>query len=173
MFKPISAAEQAVTRHPTPPPSDRVIYIDMDDTLCDFRGRYHEVQAQSPEITSPQSQVGFFVGLQPLPRAVESFHHLSGLANTSVYILTAPSVRNPHSYTEKRLWVEEHLGFEAAYRLIICPNKALLQGDYLIDDRVAGKGQENFAGELIPFGSPKYPDWRSVLFHPDIGLFSE
>lgn len=150
-----------------------VIYIDMDDTLCDFNGRYQEVKALSPEVTFPQSQTGFFLNLEPLPRAVVAFQHLSALPNTDVYILTAPSVRNPLSYTEKRLWVENHLGLDAAYRLILCPNKALLLGDYLIDDRAEGKGQEHFQGQHIHFGSASYPDWTSVLFHPDFNILSD
>ena len=79
-----------------------------------------------------------------------------------MYILTAPSVRNPSSYTEKRLWVEEHLGLGAAYKLIISPNKGLNLGHYLIDDYTKGKGQENFEGRLLQFGSAEYPDWISI-----------
>jgi 5'(3')-deoxyribonucleotidase len=48
-------------------------------------------------------------------------------------------------------------------KLIISPNKGLLKGDILIDDIVEGKGQEHFEGELIHFGSAKFPDWESVL----------
>ncbi len=154
-------------------PTHRRIYIDMDNTLCDFAGHYREVKRQRPELLYPHSLPGFFTDLSPLPGAVEAFAHLSALPATEVYILTAPSVLNPHCYTEKRLWVANHLGLDAAYRLIICPNKGLLQGDYLIDDLSAGKGQEYFTGELVLFGSPQYPDWSTVLFHPAFGLFSE
>ena len=48
-------------------------------------------------------------------------------------------------------------------RLIISPNKALLKGDYLIDDNVEGKGQEGFEGCLVQYGSRSYPDWSAVL----------
>lgn len=75
-----------------------------------------------------------------------------------VYILTAPSIKNPHCYSEKRIWVEEHLGIEVVNKLIISPNK----GDYLIDDNVSGKGQENFEGEIIQYGSINYPNWLAV-----------
>ncbi|WP_286696069.1 5' nucleotidase, NT5C type [Spongiibacter sp. UBA1325] len=164
-------AQRSDTRHFNP--KHRRIFVDMDDTLCDFAGHYRAVQAQRPDLMYPQSLPGFFIDLPPLLGAIEAFHHLSRLPNTEVYILTAPSVMNPHSYTEKRQWVASHLGIDAAYRLIICPNKGLIQGDYLIDDRPAGKGQEHFNGELVLFGSPEYPDWSSVLFHRDFGLFSE
>jgi 5'(3')-deoxyribonucleotidase len=62
-------------------------------------------------------------------------------------------LRNPWSYTEKRVWVEQHLGFAFVERLIICPNKALLNGDILVDDQTSGRGQELFTGRLWQFGS--------------------
>ena len=79
------------------------------------------------------------------------------------YILTAPSVHNPLCYTEKRVWVEQHLGMSMVNRLIISPDKSLLRGDYLIDDHASGSGQEEFQGELIHFGSEEFPGWQQVL----------
>ena len=35
-------------------------------------------------------------------------------------------------------------------------------GDYLIDDRLKN-GAGEFKGELLHFGTAKYPDWKSVL----------
>jgi 5'-nucleotidase len=58
-----------------------------------------------------------------MPNAIEVYQWLSNQDSIDLYILTAPSVRNPSSYTEKRLWVGEHLGLDAAYKLIISPNK--------------------------------------------------
>ena len=88
---------------------------------------------------------------------------MRGNPQFDVHILTAPSVRNPHSYMEKRLWIEKHFDYSLCHKLIICSDKGLLRGDYLIDDYIDGKGQENFDGELIHFGSDKYPDWSAVM----------
>jgi len=79
------------------------------------------------------------------------------------YILTAPSTRNPFSYTEKRVWVEKKFGYSFVDKLIICSNKALLDGDVLIDDNGSGKGQENFEGRLFLFGGDEFPDWQAVV----------
>jgi 5'(3')-deoxyribonucleotidase len=76
--------------------------------------------------------------------------------------LTAPSEYNTLSYTEKRIWVEEHLGMDAVKKLIISPNKALSIGDYLIDDKASGKGQDGFTGRLIQIGSKEFPNWESI-----------
>ena len=135
----------------------------MDDVLCDFMGSYKECIEANPEMKYPQSQIDFFRNLEPLNGAINAFKKLSDLANTEVYILSAPSEYNPLSYTEKRIWVETHLGFDTVSRLILSSDKSLLKGDYLIDDYTEGKGQDNFEGKLINFGSEEFPNWDSVL----------
>lgn len=133
------------------------IYIDMDNTLCDYSGRFREWQAKEPETRYPQAQYGFFSSLEPLPHAIESYKFLE--QGFEVYILTAPSYRNPMCYTEKRVWVEQHLGLETTKNLIICQRKGLLKGDFLIDDHP----YPEFEGEQLLFGSSQFPDWKTVL----------
>jgi 5'(3')-deoxyribonucleotidase len=58
--------------------------------------------------------------------------------------------------------VGKHLPGVADRRLIITHHKNLNKGDYLIDDRLA-KGSDQFEGELIHFGTDKFPDWPSVV----------
>ena len=141
----------------------RLIYIDMDDTLCDFLGRYHEFRKAKPEIDFPQSIPGFFENLEPIEGAIESVNALRESDDFEVYILTAPSTRNPLSYTEKRLWVEKHFDYSMVERLILSPDKSLFKDDILIDDYASGKGQDQFEGKLIQFGSDEFPDWASVM----------
>lgn len=135
--------------------------MDLDGVLADYHDAYGEARLLNPETRHPQSVPGFFKGLHPINGAVEGFHSLSQAHDT--YILTAPSIKNPHSYTEKRIWVEEHLGFEAVERLIICSNKGLLKGDILIDDNIDGKGQEQFEGKLIKFDPTIEDAWGQIV----------
>lgn len=141
----------------------KIVYIDMDHVLCDYDAGYKAHQSMYPDLEFPQSQPGLYRSLKPMPGAIEAFRSLSARSDVEVYILTAPSERNPHCYSEKRIWVEEYLGLAAVNRLIISPHKNLLRGDYLIDDCASGKGQEHFEGELILFGSQQYPGWSQVL----------
>ncbi|GAA4353286.1 5' nucleotidase, NT5C type [Kangiella taiwanensis] len=138
-----------------------IVYVDIDGVLADYDRAYEEVRMGMPETKYPQSLPGFFTGLHPIQDAVTSFQVLSQHHDT--YILTAPSNRNPLSYTEKRLWVEEHLGFDATEKLIICSNKGLLKGDILIDDNIDGKGQENFEGKLIKFDRRIKGAWQQII----------
>jgi len=140
----------------------KIIYIDMDDTLCDYASAYQRIKKTETSVEYPQSLKGFYLGLEPLSDAIETYHWLAEQNRLSVYILTAPSIMNPLCYTEKRLWVEKWLGMEAVDRLIISPRKQLLKGDFLIDDKQAGRGQDIFEGKLIQFGSKAYPNWKIV-----------
>jgi 5'(3')-deoxyribonucleotidase len=112
-------------------PIQKLLYIDMDDVLCDYSGAFKLIKDQQPEIKFPQSIPGFFEHLVPMANAIESFLNLSN--QFDVHILSAPSVFNPLSYTEKRIWVENNLGFDFVHKLILATNKGLLKGDYLID----------------------------------------
>jgi 5'-nucleotidase len=141
----------------------KIVYIDMDDTLCDYRGAHQQALIANPAMSFPQAEFGFFAGLNPIIGAIEGVKKLMDSSIYKPYILTAPSIKNPLSYTEKRIWIESHLGMEVVERLIISPDKSLLRGDYLIDDIKEGKGQDGFEGILIHFGSEECPDWESVM----------
>jgi 5'-nucleotidase len=140
-----------------------ILYIDMDDVLCQFSEAQTKALKQNPAIGFPQSQYGFFRKLKPMENAISSVQRLRESKRFEVYILTAPSIRNPLCYSEKREWVENHLGIKMVERLIISPNKGLNKGDYLIDDHTSGRGQEGFEGKLIHFGSDEFPDWKTVI----------
>lgn len=139
----------------------KTIYIDMDGVICDYKKTYLRYKAKSPELVYPQSQYGFFLELEPLPGAIEAFLKLSALHD--VWILTAPSIQNPMSYSEKNYWVRKYLGEECVKKLIMCPNKSLLKGDYLIDDNEWTNWQGDFEGNLVLIGSEEYPSLASTV----------
>lgn len=133
-----------------------IIYVDMDQVLCDFYKGFLIELNKNPKQKYPQSAWGFFLNLEPIEGAIDGIKELA--TKYDVWILTRPSVLNPLCYTEKRVWVENHLGMEWCEKLILSPNKTLFKGKYLIDD-VKWK----FDGEQLLFGSDKFPDWKSVL----------
>jgi len=137
----------------------KIVYVDMDGVIADFYKSHKE--KQTPDMKYPQAEYGFFLNLEEIPNAIYNMKLLEDIYD--VYILTAPSEINPLCYTEKRLWIEQHLGSEWINKLIISPHKHLNIGDYFIDDKTSGKGQDIFDGELIHFGSDKYPNWGSVV----------
>lgn len=136
-----------------------IVHIDMDDTLCAFSEAKKCALRECPEQAYPHSAYGFYTGLEPIRGAIAAYNWLIATGRFEVYILTAPSIHNPMSYTEKRIWVENNLGMDAVDRLIISPNKGLLKGDFLIDDMDSGRGQEDFEGMLLHFGTESCPNW--------------
>lgn len=140
--------------------SKKQIYIDMDGTLCDFFGPFLKSRQENPSLEFPHSKIGYFKELLPLPGAIDAFNELKKYYD--VWILTRPSFKNIHCFTEKAEWVLEYLGYDSLEKLVICGDKSLLKGDYLIDDN-GQNGQGEFEGEWIHFDTDKYPDWDSVL----------
>jgi 5'-nucleotidase len=135
------------------------IYIDMDGVLAKFLKRQLEVKRKFPNLQYPQSQYGFFSRLEPIENAIESVIELN--KHYDVWFLTRPSFNNIHCYSEKAEWILNYFGFDLLQKLIICGDKSLVKGDYLIDDSTI-HGQTEFEGELILFGSDKFKDWIEV-----------
>jgi len=136
------------------------VYVDMDDVLCDFNKAAHREMLENPAQRFPQSKWGFFLKIEEITDAVESFKILQ--KKYDVWILTRPSFKNVNSFSEKAQWVWDHLGYDVLEKTIMCGDKSLLKGDYLIDD-ATNAGQLEFEGELIRFGSQRFMNWKDVV----------
>lgn len=136
------------------------IFIDMDNTICNYMKKREQVIQALPSIKYPQSLPKFFEDMEPMNDAIEVVNWLRKIHD--VYILSAPSGKNVLSYTEKRVWVEKYFDYDLAERLILSNYKDFLKGDVLIDDHKDGKGQDRFEGELILYGGLKYPTWMKI-----------
>jgi len=139
-----------------------IVYVDLDNTLCDFIKSYRFALNKEPGIIYPQSQLKFFENMEPIEGAVEGYKKLKEKYN--VLILSKPSIYNPLSYTEKRLWVEKYFGFQECNNLILSCDKTLLKGRYLIDD-CEQTGRLVPEWEHVVFGSLEFPNWKSVVKH--------
>ena len=145
-------------------PSDStIIYVGMDHVLCNYDAGFRAQQPRYLDLESPQGQPGLYQSLELILGTIEAMERLFALPKTEVFILSAPPEKNPHRYSEERIWVEEHLDLHAINRLILSFHKGLCRGDYLIDDWDHGKGQEYFEAELIQFGTVQFPAWRVIL----------
>lgn len=133
------------------------IYVDMDGVLADIAGGYERMRQRQPEVEYPQSIPGIFECLDPLPGAIAAVNRLRAHPGGDLWIASRPSVRNPHCYSEKRIWIERHFDLDLARRLILITNKSLLHGDVLVDDNASGAGQDRFLGRFI-----LHRDWSST-----------
>lgn len=145
----------------------KTLYIDMDDTLCDYMSAYNLQRRNKPEQAYPQAEYGFFAKLMPILGSYGALNQLDTKYN--IWIVTRPSIQNPFSYLEKRTWVENRLGMKWVERLNFCPNKSILDATEatLIDDQpwrdCPEHPERQFKGRQILFGSKQFPDWGTVV----------
>ena len=133
----------------------------MDNVLVDFPSGVSKLsQEVINEYESNLDEVpNIFSLMEPLEGAIDSFKILSQRYDT--YILSTAPWENSSAWSDKVKWVQKYLGESAYKRLILTHHKNLNHGDYLIDDRTKN-GAGEFKGELIHFGTEKFPDWKSV-----------
>lgn len=140
----------------------KILYVDMDNVLVDFQsGIARLTDAVIHDYAGRLDEVpGIFALMSPMPGALAAFNELAALFDT--YILSTAPWENPSAWTDKLLWVKQHLGTTAYKRLILTHHKHLNDGHFLIDDRTKN-GVDRFAGEHIHFGTERFPDWNAVL----------
>ena len=148
----------------------KIVYVDMDNVLVDFRSGIEKIDQDTIEKFNDRLDEvpGIFSLMTPMEDAIESYKKLSQHFDT--YILSTSPWENPTALNDKLDWVKKYLGNYAYKRLILSHHKHLNHGDYLIDDREKN-GADKFVGELILFGGEKYPDWEAVikyLISPDL-----
>jgi len=136
------------------------IYVDMDGVLADISKNIKKYKILFPTQPYPQSQYGFFMDMDPIKDSIETVKLL--MTKYDVWILTAPSWKNPMCLAEKNFWIRKYFGINFCEKIIISSDKSLCIGDYLIDDNKSGRGQDRFTGELILFGSTLFPNWKII-----------
>jgi 5'(3')-deoxyribonucleotidase len=133
-----------------------VILIDVDETVAELRvglqaalqarGLVKEAklvaEAKGEEVPAEvealsrlvMEQPGFFLGLEPIPGAVETVAALAHVCD--VVFCTSPIRRSISCPGEKLAWIEKHFGFSLARSAIITKDKWRVHADWLIDDRI-------------------------------------
>ena len=150
----------------------KTVYVDMDNVLVDFQSGLSRV---TEAITTEYADDGtgkphyddipnLFSLMDTMPGAIAAMQELSKYFE--LYILSTAPWRNPTAWYDKLEWVQRYFGSDENSifykRLIISHHKNLNRGDFLIDDR-RKNGADQFEGELIEFGSAKFPDWPTVV----------
>lgn len=140
----------------------KVLYVDMDNVLVDFPSGIAQLdESVQQEYAGRLDEVPRIFSLMlPMPNAIDAFKELADLFDT--YILSTAPWENPSAWSDKLMWVKNHIGKIAYKRLILSHHKNLNDGAYLVDDRTKN-GADAFVGEHIHFGTERFPDWEAVL----------
>jgi len=155
----------------------KILYFDMDNVLVDFQSGIDQLSEEVKcEYEERLDEVpGIFSLMKPIPEAIDTVKFLAEYFD--VYILSTAPWKNPSAWTDKVNWVHQYFGIEKDTvfykRLIISHHKNLNKGGFLVDDRTKN-GANEFEGELIQFGSEKFPDWSTVknylINHDKLGV---
>ena len=146
-----------------------VLYIDMDNTLVDFRSAFPLVDDETlAEYQGDEDDIpGIFALMDPWPGAIEAVYKLS--ERYDVYVLSTAPWANPSAWSDKVRWIQRHFGAgeeSVLYkRLILSHHKNLNAGAYLVDDRPGHRGADSFGGTVLavrvggvpPLGSRRRP----------------
>ena len=134
----------------------------MDGVIVDFM----QSVKNHPEFEKYKNEIDalpdVFLNALPMEHAIDSVGKLLDCGKYEVYIASTAPWGNIDSLSHKRIWIEKYFGDRLKKRLILTHRKDFLMGDYLIDDRLKN-GAGEFKGELLHFGTAKYPDWKTVL----------
>lgn len=138
-----------------------VIHVDMDGVLVDFDSAIEQLDQRTlDEYRGRLDEIpGIFSLMRPVKDGIETIELLSRQAR--FHILSTAPWNNPSAWSDKLQWIKHHMPGSIYKRLTFTHHKELIIGDYLIDDSYAN-GAHGFTGELIPFGSPRFPDWIAV-----------
>ncbi len=139
----------------------KTVYVDMDNVLVDFETGIAQLSDEERKIYDGRYDEvpNIFAKMQPKEGAIEAVRALIQVYD--VYILSTSPWNNPSAWSDKLEWVKRYLDVEMYKRLILSHHKDLNRGDYLIDDRIKN-GAIKFNGELILFGSNRFPNWRAI-----------
>ena len=144
------------------PVHKKTVYIDMDNVLVDFGTGIAQLSDEERIIYERRYDEvpNIFGKMQPNDGAIEAVKAL--IQAYDVYILSTSPWNNPSAWGDKLEWVKKYLGEEMHKRLILSHHKDLNRGDYLIDDRIKN-GAIKFNGQLILFGSSRFPNWKVII----------
>jgi hypothetical protein len=142
----------------------KTIYIDLDNVVVDFTSAFSKIEEKY--LLDYKENLDdiphIFSLMEPLPKAIESVEFLAEYFK--IYFLSTAPWNNPTAWSDKVRWIKQYFPEIGYKKLILSHHKNLLQGNYLIDDRLAN-GASKFKGEHIHFGSEKLKNWSSVLLH--------
>ncbi|NBX71155.1 MAG: hypothetical protein EBQ98_04530, partial [Actinobacteria bacterium] len=88
----------------------KILYIDMDNVLVDFKSGIDRLTAVEFEICGGKDfdeVPGIFARMDPMPGAIESLHALHACEKYDIYLLSTAPWNNPSAWHDKIVWVQK------------------------------------------------------------------
>jgi 5'-nucleotidase len=159
--------------------SSPIILVDMDGVLADFdRGfiskwklKYPDIpyipveerttfyssrqypEEHQPKVWKIMQQPGFFIDLPPIEGGIDTVKQIAA-SGFEVFFCSSPLISNPSGASDKYEWINKHFGKKWVGKLILAPDKTLVDGHILIDDRPEIKGVRTPTWEHVLYDQP-------------------
>jgi 5'-nucleotidase len=156
-----------------------IVLVDMDGVVADFeRGFIEKWKAKHPDkphieledrttfystgqyplkwrplLWEIMKAKNFFADFQPVEGSIKAVKKMAK-SGFDVYFCSSPFIPNPYCASEKYDWINKYFGRKWVGRLILAPDKTLVHGDILIDDRPEIKGALSPTWEHILYDQP-------------------
>jgi 5'(3')-deoxyribonucleotidase/uncharacterized protein with PQ loop repeat len=136
--------------------------------IAELRGRHLEevVPPEHREATEALLDASFFENLEVLPDCRDV---IAELASRHEVVIASAAMDVPCSFDAKYRWLRRHFPFIPPSNIVFCGDKAVVNADYLIDDRA--RHFARFKGRPLLFSAPhnaaetRYPrvdSWADV-----------
>jgi 5'-nucleotidase len=166
------------------------LIIDMDDVMADSTGQFIALYEKEFGVRIPREQLNFKDEMEGFPTdhhaEIYSFTFRKNFFRTmnvkadaqevvrklngkyELFIVSS-AMEFPNSLTEKLDWLGEHFPFLHWKQFVFCGSKAVVYGDFMIDDLVHNLA--TFNGEKFLFTAPhnmqyndftRLNDWKEV-----------
>jgi 5'(3')-deoxyribonucleotidase len=126
--------------------SDEIALVDMDGTLCEFRGQLDSdvarvLNGRGEDVKVPacvvqeiewliRGQAGWYRNLKPLQLGFDIVRMLEEIG-FRIMIMTKSSKESINAWSEKREWIKQHL---PDVKMSVTEDKSLFYGKVLVDD---------------------------------------
>lgn len=148
------------------------LIVDMDDVLADATGQFIEfyhrefgVRVDREQLNNQDEGMGFpghhdvvrqfpfrenfFRTMIPNPDSQQVMEELN---NKYELFIVSAAIEFPQSLPEKLAWLSHHFSFLKWKQIVFCGSKAVVHGDYMIDD--LPYNLDTFSGEPFLFSAP-------------------
>jgi 5'-nucleotidase len=165
------------------------LIIDMDDVLADATGQFINcyerdfgVRVERSVLNGKEEGEGFpdnHQFLRKYPYEIDFFRNMQVNRNSQQVVeqlnkkyelfIVSAAMEFPQSLTEKLEWLGKHFPFLTWKQFVFCGSKAVVHGDYMIDD--LPRNLERFNGEKFLYTAPhnthinrfqRVNDWNEI-----------
>jgi 5'(3')-deoxyribonucleotidase len=143
-----------------------IVYVRIDGIIAEVEQKMMSEVYECLQIESTKIDISVYDKVPSVSGGLEAVNTLLKMPQFEVYFISTPYGPDDIAWADRKFWAERLFnkkGIEK--RLILCHDKQLLVGDYLVDDSWIN-GSLKFMGQWIAIGlAPKFPGWEEVLLH--------